>query len=205
MSHRTNFKAHPWHGISPGALAPHQVIAFIEIIPSDSVKYEIDKETGYLMVDRPQRYSNRCPALYGFIPQTFCGDNVGKLASSSDKDTPVEGDGDPLDICVLAEKHMLHGDILVRAIPIGGFRMIDRGEADDKIIAVLADDALYGEYRDLNACPKGILSSLEHYFLTYKQLPSEPKSVEISERYGVQSAHQVIQAAREDYARAYPL
>src|SRR5919202_6096458 len=78
---KTPAKAHPWHGISPGENATDIITAFIEIVPTDTVKYEIDKESGYLKIDRPQQYSNIIPALYGFVPRTFCGDRIARLAS----------------------------------------------------------------------------------------------------------------------------
>ncbi|RYF55496.1 MAG: inorganic pyrophosphatase, partial [Cytophagaceae bacterium] len=134
---KSNFKAHPWHGIPIGDQAPRQVTCFIEIVPTDTVKYEIDKATGYLKIDRPQQYSNVLPALYGFIPQTYCGEQIARLASEKSGKNVETGDGDPLDICVLTEREITHGDLILQAIPIGGFRLIDKGEADDKIIAVL--------------------------------------------------------------------
>ena len=99
--YRTN-KAHPWHGIETGDKAPAEVTVFIEIVPPDTVKYEIDKETGYLKIDRPQQYSNIVPANYGFIPQTFCGGNIARLASRNSGKSVIKGDGDPLDILVLS-------------------------------------------------------------------------------------------------------
>src|SRR5438132_9474923 len=137
------FQAHPWHGVAPGDPAG-VVQAYIEIVPTDTVKYELDKQTGHLRVDRPQRFSNVCPALYGFVPQTHCGERNGELCSLRTGRKGIVGDGDPLDICVLTEKTIPRGDILLEARPIGGLRMIDRGEADDKIIAVLEGDAAYG-------------------------------------------------------------
>jgi inorganic pyrophosphatase len=130
------FKPHPWHGISPGERVPEIVQCFIEVVPSDTLKYEIDKVSGYLKVDRPQKYSNICPALYRFVPQAFCGESVAALASEK-SGRIVEGDGDPLDICVLTDRPIQHGNILLECIPIGGFRMLDQDEADDKIIEFL--------------------------------------------------------------------
>src|SRR5215210_1419359 len=161
---RTN-KAHPWHGISIGEKAPNEVTVFIEIVPRDTVKYEIDKETGYLKIDRPQQYSNVVPANYGFIPQTFCGHRVAQLAKEKSGREITEGDGDPLDILVLSEHHIPRGDIILKAMPIGGFCLIDDGEADDKIIATLVGDKVYSEYQDFSELPKGILDRFEHYFL----------------------------------------
>jgi inorganic pyrophosphatase len=138
------FKAHPWHGVPIGEDAPAIVTAYIEIVPTDTVKYEIDKITGYLKVDRPQKFSNVCPTLYGLIPQTLCAEQVGALCAERTGRPGIMGDGDPLDICVLTEKTIPCGDILLRAIPIGGLRTIDSHAADDKIIAVMQHDAMYG-------------------------------------------------------------
>ena len=147
------FKPHPWHGIPIGDDAPRTVTCFIEIVPTDTVKYELDKETGYLKVDRPQKFSNVCPSLYGFIPQTYCGEQRRRLLRRAHRPQGIVGDGDPMDICVLTEKSISHGDIILRAIPIGGLRMIDGDEADDKIIAVLEDDAVYGGWREIDDAP----------------------------------------------------
>src|SRR5678816_4607822 len=130
-------KAHPWHGIEIGEDAPGEVTVFIEIVPGDTVKYEVDKDTGYLKIDRPQQYSNVVPANYGFIPRTYCSTRVADLARSKTSLTISGGDGDPLDILVLSEHHIPRGDIILKARPIGGFCLIDGGEADDKLIAVL--------------------------------------------------------------------
>ena len=101
------FKPHPWHGIPIGDDAPRTVTCFIEIVPTDTVKYELDKATGYLKVDRPQKFSNVCPTLYGFIPQTYCGEQVGAFCGERTGRQGIVGDGDPLDICVLTEKRHL--------------------------------------------------------------------------------------------------
>jgi inorganic pyrophosphatase len=200
-------QAHPWHGISAGDDAPVVVNAFIELVPSDTVKYEIDKASGHLKLDRPQQFSNVCPAPYGFVPRTWCRDVVAALAMRGGR-TGVLGDGDPLDICVLTERPITHGAILVRARPIGGLRLLDKGEADDKIIAVLAGDAAYGAYRDLADVPPTLVDRLRHYFLTYKEIPdphaSGPRRCEIDEAYGVAGAHEVIRAAIADYVAGYP-
>ncbi|RIV20800.1 inorganic pyrophosphatase [Fibrisoma montanum] len=197
---KTPSKAHPWHGISAGENAPEIITAFIEIVPTDTVKYEIDKESGYLKIDRPQQYSNIIPALYGFVPRTYCGDRIAQLASERSGRLVEMGDGDPLDICVLTEREITHGDILLQAIPIGGFRLIDKGEADDKIIAVLKGDAMYGQYRELSELPEAVVKRLRHYFLTYKNLPGEPEIMELASIYGRDEALEVIRTSMEDYA-----
>src|SRR5205807_2109798 len=122
------FQAHPWHGVALGSDAPGILNAYIELVPSDTVKYELDKASGHLRVDRPQRFSSLCPTLYGFIPQTYCGDAVGELCCERVGIEGIKGDGDPMDICVLTEKAFTHGDFFVRARPIGGLRMIDGQE-----------------------------------------------------------------------------
>jgi len=194
------YKSHPWHGVEIGNDSPKVVTTFVEMVPTDTVKYEINKETGYLTIDRPQKFSSILPALYGFIPQTHCGARVGELCASIVKRPDIVGDGDPLDICVLTEKEISHGDILVQSRPIGGFRMIDGNEADDKIIAVLKDDAVYGEYKDISDCPKTVIDRLRHYFLTYKDMPGEERGrCEITHIYGLKEAHEVINRACADY------
>lgn len=196
---RTN-KAHPWHGITAGENAPDEVTVFVEIVPRDTVKYEVDKETGYLKIDRPQQYSNVVPANYGFIPQTYCSEGVANRARAKSDITITGGDGDPLDILVLSEHHIPRGDIILKARPIGGFCLIDNHEADDKIIAVLKGDKVFEQYREISELPKGILERFEHYFLTYKSLPDAPNVCEIAYSYGREDSYNVIHAALDDYA-----
>lgn len=195
-------QAHPWHGVEIGQDAPDRVACYIEIVPTDTVKYELDKATGILRVDRPQRFSSLCPTLYGFVPQTYCGAEVGARCSERVGRPGIVGDGDPLDVCVLTEKTIPNGGFLLEAIPVGGLRMIDGNEADDKIIAVLAGDGIYGEVTDIGGVPKALVDRLRHYFLTYKQIPGEgaaPKQVEIAEVYGRDEAHEVIRRTQRDY------
>ena len=195
----TLYKSHPWHGVCPGANVPRELLCFVEMVPSDTVKYEIDKVTGYLRLDRPQKYSNICPALYGFVPQTFCGDRVAAL-SSERTGIQLVGDGDPLDICILTERPISHGDLLVDCLPIGGLRMLDDGEADDKIIAVLKSDAAYGEYQSIFDVSPVTLDRLRHYFLTYKQPPGETEHVTtIADVYDRSEAFEVISRSLADY------
>src|SRR5687768_6323434 len=92
------FKAHPWHGVQIGERAPEIVTVYVEIVPTDTVKYEIDKVTGYLRVNRPQKYSNVCPSLYGFIPQTYCGERVAERCTERTGRAGIVGDGDAMDI-----------------------------------------------------------------------------------------------------------
>jgi len=104
-----------------------------------------------------------------------------------------------VDICILTEKEITHGDILVNARPIGGFRMIDGKEADDKIIAVMDNDAVYGNYQDIVDVPEMVVARLKHYFLTYKDLPGNKRDCEITHTYGIEEAHKVIACSMEDY------
>ncbi len=193
------YKSHPWHGVDIGDDVPEIITAYIEMVPTDTVKYEVDKESGYLMIDRPQKYSNVIPALYGFIPQTFSGSTVAEFCMLKSGKTGITGDGDPVDICILTEKNISHGDILVKARPIGGFRMIDGNESDDKIIAVMNNDAMYKGFQDVNDLPVEVINRLKHYFLTYKDLPGNPRDVEITELYGKEDAHEIIRRSMFDY------
>lgn len=189
------WRPHPWHGLSVGPDAPRLVHAYIEITPFDSVKYEIDKETGYLRVDRPQRSSSQPPTLYGFIPRTYCGPRV---AAMSDK--AVIGDKDPLDICVLSERPITRAEVLLNAKVIGGLHMIDGGEADDKIVAVLQNDNVWGGAEDITDVPPILIERLRHYFLTYKMVPGEDNlQVEVETIYGAKHAQELVLAAVADY------
>lgn len=197
------YKSHPWHGVDIGPDAPNLITCFIEMVPTDTVKYEVDKVTGYLRIDRPQKYSNVVPALYGFIPQTYSGPKVADFAMSKTQRTGITGDSDPIDICILTEKEITHGDILVRCRPIGGFRMIDGNEADDKIIGVLYGDAVYGDYKDINDVPDLVIDRLKHYFLTYKDLPGNKANTEITHTYNIEEAQELIVCSMEDYQNKF--
>lgn len=197
------YKSHPWHGVDIGPEAPELVMCFIEMVPRDTVKYEVDKVTGYLKIDRPQKYSNSVPALYGFIPQTYSGERVAELSRERTGNNEIVGDEDPIDICVLTEKEISHGDILVRARPIGGFRMIDNNQADDKLIAVMNNDALYEDYREISDLPEKVVNRLRHYFLTYKDLPGNPADVEITHVYSREEAMDLIKRSIEDYTARF--
>ncbi len=122
--------------------------AFIEITPFDVVKYEVDKVSGYLRVDRPQRTSSLPPTLYGFIPCTYCGARVAALSAEANV-----GDGDPLDSCVLSERPMNHSEIVLSARVVGGLHMVDHGEADDQIVAVLVNDPVWAEVEEISGLP----------------------------------------------------
>ena len=196
----SRYLAHPWHGVSPGERAPELVTVYVEMVPTDTVKYEVDKVSGHLKLDRPQKYSSQCPAPYGFIPQSYCGVRSGQHAARRTGRENIVGDGDPLDICVLTERTINHGGILVTARPIGGFRMFDGREADDKILAVLHDDPAYGSFRDIKDCPASLVERLRHYFLSYKDMPGQTaRRVEITDVYDVAEARAIIGLTFEDY------
>lgn len=189
------WRPHPWHGLEIGRKPPELVQAFIEITPFDAVKYEVDKLTGYTLVDRPQRTSAIPPTLYGFIPRTYCHENVRALSPKATK-----GDEDPLDICVFSERPIDRGEIIVNARVVGGLQMVDDDEADDKIVAILENDQVWGNVTDISELPDNLIKRLTHYFSTYKLLPGDPfQRVEISEVYGREHALKVVTAAIEDY------
>ncbi len=192
------WRPHPWHGLEVGDNIPSIVNAYIEMTPSDAVKYEVDKTTGYLRVDRPQLTSSMTPTLYGFIPQTYCSDRVNALSPKSKK-----GDDDPLDICVITERPINRGEVILRARVIGGIQMIDNGEADDKIIAVLDNDQFWSNANEIDDIPPALLERLRHYFETYKLVPGQPSDVHIERIYDRKTAYTVIEAAMEDYTEEY--
>lgn len=197
---RIMHRAHPWHGLSIGDEAPNLINVYIEMSSTDTIKFELDKETGLLKVDRPQKYSSLCPTLYGFIPQTYSGDLTAEYCMEKTGFKNIIGDSDPVDIAVLTEKTIPRGDIQLRAVPIGGFRMIDGNEADDKIIAVLVDDLAYGDIRDISDCHKQLIERLRHYFLTYKDCPGETESrVKITHTFNAKEARHLIELGRMDY------
>ena len=152
--------------------------ALIEINKGSRSKYEIDKETGFLTLDRELLMPY--PANYGFIPQTYCGDH------------------DPLDVLVLGQEAVIPLSIMT-AKPIGVMKMVDQGEADDKIIAVLESDPFWDEIKDLSDLSNVLKSRLEHYFMTYKMIPGGKTPVKLGSFYDLKHAEKVIRAAMADY------
>jgi inorganic pyrophosphatase len=190
----SRYRPHPWHGLDVGPQPPGLLNVFVEITPFDLIKYEVDKVSGYLRVDRPQRGSSYPPCLYGFIPRTYCAERVQHLSPRA-----VRGDGDPLDVCVLSERHIARNEVLLRARVIGGLQMVDGGEADDKIIAVLDNDYVYGSARDIRDVPPVLIERIRHYLCTYKLEPGKPAAVRIERTYGRPHALRVVRAAIADY------
>jgi inorganic pyrophosphatase len=196
----TLFAAHPWHGVSAGDNAPAEVMAYVEMVPTDVVKYELDKDTGLLKADRPLKLSSVPPSLYGLVPRSLCDVKVGQRCSERIGRPGIKGDQDPLDICIFTERPFSHGNVIVRAVPIGGLRMVDRDEADDKIIAVLKGDPVWAYVDDIGKLPPALLERVKHYFLTYKLSPETQKApVDIAEVYGRDEAHEMIRRSFDDY------
>ena len=194
------YRRHPWHGLEPipEGVEPGIVRAYIEMLPSDTVKHELDKSTGFLMVDRPQRTTATPPALYGFIPRTYCAEEVAARCAHADV-----ADGDPLDICIFSERLITRADILLNARVVGGIQMIDEGEADDKIIAVLEGDNIWGEVNDIKDLPPIKTERLQHYFSTYKMIPGKNVEIRVDGVYGRDEALKVIAASQKDYQNHY--
>lgn len=193
------WRPHPWHGLEVGTNPPRIVNAFIELTPFDTIKYEVDKKTGYMRVDRPQRSSSLPPSLYGFIPRTYCGEHVGNLSKQD-----VKGDGDPLDICVLSERPIDRNEVILSARVIGGLHMVDQGEADDKIISILDNDTYYKDINNVDDLPPVLIERLRHYFGTYKLIPGKDSNdVFVEGIYDTEHAHKVIEASIKDYEEMF--
>jgi inorganic pyrophosphatase len=190
----SEWRPHPWHGLSIGRKPPVCVNAYVELTPFDLMKYEVDKVSGYLRVDRPQRGSSQAPALYGFIPRTYCGEQVRRLCPGA-----RSGDGDPLDICVLSERPIARSEIIVPARVVGGLQLLDGDEADDKIVGVLENDLVWGGAQDVGDLPQILIERLRHYFTTYKLVPGERPQLVVRETYGRDHAVRVVEAAVQDY------
>jgi inorganic pyrophosphatase len=192
------WRPHPWHGLDVGPDPPRIVHAYIEITPFDLVKYEIDKVTGYIQVDRLQRTSSLPPTLYGFIPRTYCGERVKALSPSA-----LRGDADPLDICVISERPLTRTEVVLNARVVGGLQAIDGGEADDKIFAILENDEFWQHVNDVSELPRIMVERLRHYFATYKMEPGGKSQMEIKHVFGRDEALQVVSAAMADYEEAF--
>lgn len=173
---------HPWHGVPPGSDAPNTVACIIEIPKGSRLKYELDKSSGLLKLDRIIHSSFHYPTNYGFIPQT------------------LGEDGDPLDILVITNESV-QALCLTQAIVIGNMQMIDNGEKDDKIIAVAAGDPEFRHIRDIDELPDHSLSMLRHFFEQYKVL--ENKKVVIDAFQPRQEAYAVIEDCITRYQKTY--
>lgn len=173
---------HPWHEVRLGDQAPDQVPAVIEVPKGSKIKYELDKESGLIKVDRVLFSSVHYPANYGFIPQTYCDDN------------------DPLDVLVLGQEPVVPLSILA-VKPIGVMKMLDQGEADDKIIAVHAHDPEYNHYGSIKELPPHRLTEVQRFFEDYKIL--EKKVVKIESFLDREDALKIVRQAISDYAKKF--
>lgn len=167
-----------WHKISPKRINPDDFIAVIEIAKGSKIKYELDKQTGLILMDRILHTSTHYPANYGLIPRTYSDDN------------------DPLDVLVLCSEK-LQPMTLVRCYPIGVIRMLDNGHHDDKIIAIPFNDPNYNMYKDIDELPKHIFAEMTHFFTVYKEL--ENKTTAVNEIEHADSAMKIIAGDIESY------
>lgn len=174
--------ANIWHDIDPGRITPAEFAAVIEISKGGKNKYELDKDTGMLMLDRVLYTSTHYPANYGFIPRTYADDN------------------DPLDVLVLCQEAILPLTI-VKCRPIGMITMVDGESADEKIIAVPVGDPSMAEYTDISQLPQHTFSEISHFFEVYKSL--EGKVTAVKNTAGSAQAHKIIKAAIQSYARHF--
>lgn len=171
---------HPWHDVELGEDSPHLLNAVIEVPMGSKLKYELDKKSGLIKVDRVLFSSVHYPANYGFIPKTYCDDH------------------DPLDILVLCQEAAVPLS-LMQAKPIGVMKMVDQGEADDKIIAVHANDPEYDHYDNINQLPPHRLREVQRFFEDYKTL--EHKAVKVERFLGKEVAIRIIEEALDLYKK----
>ena len=171
-----------WHDINPARIQPEDFVAVIEIPKGSKKKYELDKETGLIILDRVLHTSTHYPANYGFIPRTY-GD-----------------DGDPLDVLVLCSESM-DPLTLVRVYPIGYISMLDSGKNDEKIIAIPYEDPTYNAYRGIEALPSHLFEEMRHFFSVYKQL--EGKETAVDEVMGQKSAVRIVRQCIENYDNVF--
>ncbi len=172
-----------WHDISPKRINADDFMAVIEISKGGKAKYEMDKETGLLRLDRVLYTSTHYPANYGFIPRTYAND------------------GDPLDVLVLCSENIIPMS-LVRCYPIGVIVMDDGGKQDEKIIAIPFDDPTFNTYQSITELPSHIYEEMQHFFAVYKQLESG-KNTEIQMVWGPEEAKEIITSCLEQYVESF--
>ncbi len=171
-----------WHDINPERITPQDFLSIIEISKGSKNKYELDKESGILILDRILYTSTHYPANYGFIPKTLADD------------------GDPLDVLVLCNEPIAPM-VLVQCYPIGVITMVDNGKNDEKIIAIPFEDPTYNSYRSIEALPQHIFQEMQHFFTVYKQL--ENKNTAVNEVMGQKAAVEVIKQSIANYKEKY--
>lgn len=173
-----------WHDISPKRITPDDFMVVIEIEKGSKCKYELDKETGVLMLDRILYTATHYPANYGFIPRTYADD------------------GDPLDVLVLCSQE-LNPMTTVRCYPIGLIIMMDNGHYDDKIIAIPFSDPSYNEYTDISQIPKHIFDEMSHFFKVYKELEGKETATEVNDACSAEDAKRIVEKAINGYIENY--
>lgn len=171
-----------WHDINPKRVTPTRFIAVVEIEKGSKKKYELDKETGLIILDRILHTSTHYPANYGFIPRTYADDL------------------DPLDVLILCSESLLPLT-LVECYPIGVISMIDNGRNDEKIIAIPVEDPTFNTYTDISDLPKHIFDEMSHFFSVYKAL--ENKQTAVNEVQGRGEALRIIENALENYVNNF--
>ncbi len=171
-----------WHNISPKRITPEDFMAVIEIKKGSKKKYELDKETGLLMLDRILYTSTHYPANYGFIPRTY-GD-----------------DGDPLDVVVISSES-IDPMTLVRCYPIGVITMKDGGKFDEKIISIPVNDPNYNGFKDISELPKHLFDEMKHFFTVYKSL--EGKETVVDEVQNRERAIEIIRSCIDNYVAEF--
>ncbi len=171
-----------WHDIDPALIAPEEFSALVEISKGSKCKYELDKGTGLLRLDRVLYTSTHYPANYGFIPRTYADD------------------GDPLDVLIIGTESILPMT-LVQVYPIGVMRMIDGGKLDDKIIAIATSDPNYNDIKTIDELPSHIFDEIMHFFTVYKQL--ENKQTAVRELFGPDEAKKIIQESIDSYIKSF--
>lgn len=171
-----------WHDINPSKITPDDFLAVVEIEKGSKKKYELDKETGLIKLDRILYTSTHYPANYGFIPRTLADD------------------GDPLDVLILCNEP-IDPLVLVRVYPIGVITMIDNGRNDEKIIAIPFEDPTFNSYKNIEELPAHIFDEMSHFFKVYKQL--EDKETAVNEVMGRQAAVEVVRQCIENYKEIY--
>lgn len=174
--------ANIWHDINPKRISPEDFMVVVEISKGSKNKYELDKETGLLKLDRILYTSTHYPANYGFIPRTYADD------------------GDPLDALVLCSEP-IQPMTLVRCYPIGALKMIDNGANDEKVIAIPFDDPMYNTYKDIKDLPKHIFDEMEHFFTVYKQL--EHKTTAVDDTIGAEETKKIIRSTIDKYKQDF--
>ncbi len=171
-----------WHDINPKRITPDDFIAVIEIEKGSKNKYELDKETGHIILDRILHTSTHYPANYGLIPRTYADD------------------GDPLDVLVLCSENIIPMS-LVRVYPIGVITMLDGGKMDEKVIAIPFSDPTYNGYKDISELPRHIFNEMGHFFTVYKNL--ENKETVVNEVKGAREAREIVKQCIDNYINKF--